>query len=408
MKKEFITVFEKETTLKIQSAKIDAIRTKDIVKKGVRVFEDGKIGISGAIGEVDDQVLVERATENLVTDIEYPFDLQRGPVDHRNYNQTPLTTEELLSHTENILKELRENYSEFDFSETVSIKQMGTHMYNSEGLDVKYEDATFELGLILKEKGGPNLFDGFLAYYGRTFDETKFWNQNKEILNAYRTKVELPAEEKLPVFFIGFDTLTGLLTRSLNGELYATGSSLFNGKIGEKLFNEKVNIYQWGNPKQKFSPFFDREGCILPEEKLALVKNGKLVNVFTDKKVAKMYNLPHTSAASGEYDDMPALSGTALRLDIDSEDIVKTLDGKKAILVVISSGGDFTSDGDFAAPVQVGFLFDGKKVLGKLPEFNIQSNLYKMLGDDYIGTFENPLYYGEESTMEGYYMAISK
>lgn len=408
MKKEFIKVFEKETTIKIQSAKIDAIRTKDIVKKGVRVYKDGKIGISGAVGEVDDEILIERAVENLVTDIEYPFDLQTGPVDHRNYNKSPLTTEALLSHTESILKKLRENYSEFDFSETVSIKQMGTHMYNSEGLDVKYEDALFELGLILKEKGGPNLFDGFLVYYGRTFDEAKFWKQNVEMLNAYRNKVELPVDEKLPVFFVGFEALTGLLTRSLNGELYATGSSLFQGKLGEKLFNEKVNIYQWGNPKQKFSPFFDREGCILPNEKLALVEKGKLVNVFTDKKVAKTYNLPHTSAAAGDYDGMPTLSGTELRLDVDSQDITQALNGKKAIFVVISSGGDFTPDGDFAAPVQVSFLFDGKSILGKLPEFNIQSNLYKMLGEDYIGTFENPLYYGEESTMEGYYMTISK
>lgn len=408
MKKEFITVYEKETTIKIQSVKIDAIRTKDIIKKGVRVFKDGKIGISGAIGEVDNETLVERAVENLVTDIEYPFDLQTGPVDHRNYNQNTMSTEQLLSHTESILKELRENYSEFDFSESVSIKQMGTHMYNSEGLDVKYEDSMFELGLVLKEKGSPNVFDGFLVYYGRVFDEEKFWAQNKEILKAYKTKVELPTDEKLPVFFIGFETLTGLLTRSLNGELYATGSSLFNGKIGEKLFNEKVNIYQWGNPKQKFAPFFDKEGCILPDERLALVEKGKLINVFTDKKVAKTYNLPHTCAASGEYDGMPTLSSAALRLDIDSQDVFKTLEGKKAVLVVISSGGDFTPDGDFAAPVQVSFLFDGKSVLGKLPEFNIKSNLYKMLGEDYIGTFENPLYYGEESTIEGYYMNISR
>ena len=69
MKKEFITVSEKETVLRIQACKIEAVRSKDIVKKGVRVYEGGKIGISGAVGDISDDVLVERAVENLATNI---------------------------------------------------------------------------------------------------------------------------------------------------------------------------------------------------------------------------------------------------------------------------------------------------------------------------------------------------
>lgn len=78
-----------------------------------------------------------------------------------------------------------------------------------------------------------------------------------------------------------------------------------------------------------------------------------------------------------------------------------------AILVVVSSGGDFTPDGSFAAPVQVSFLFDGERIIGKLPEFTMRSNVYKMLGEDYIGTFENKhLYLGEQTILQGYYMTI--
>lgn len=406
MKKEFITVTEKETTLRIASCNIEAVRTKDIVKKGVRVYENGKIGISGAIGEVADEVLIARATDNLATNIEYSHELESNHVESRNYNPNPLTAKELMAHTEAILKELREDYSDFDFSESIAIKEMKTEMRNSEGLHLTYEDAFFELGLVLKEKGSPNLFDGFLAYFGRQFDVDKFWKQNREILAAYRTKVELPQETKLPIFMIDFQTLTGLLNRSLSGEAYATGSSLFKGKLGEQLFNERVNIHQVGDSKAKFEPFFDREGCLTKDDKFPLIENGKLVNVFTDKRSAKLYNLPHTGAASGAYDGMPTLAGAPLRLAVDSEDIQKTLNGGLSALVVISAGGDFTTDGDFAAPVQLAFLFDGKNILGKLPEFNIRSNIYKLLGDDYIGTFENPLYYGDESVLQGFMMEV--
>ena len=406
MKKEFITVTEKETTLRIASCKIEAVRTKDIVKKGVRVYENGKIGISGAIGEVADDVLIARAIDNLATDIDYSHTLESNYVEARNYNTNPMTSKELMAQTEAILKELRENYSDFDFSEGTSIKEMKTEMRNSEGLHLTYEDAYFELGLVLKEKGSPNLFDGFLAFYGRQFDPVQFWKQNHEILAAYRTKVELPKVDKLPIFMLDFQTLTGLLNRSLSGEAYATGSSLFKGKLGTQLFSERVNIVQMGDSKAKFEPFFDREGCLTKGDQLPLIENGKLVNVFTDKRSAKLYDLPHTGAASGAYDGMPTLAGAPLRLAVDSKDVPKALNGELSALVVISSGGDFTSDGDFAAPVQLAFLFDGKNILGKLPEFNMRSNVYKLLGDDYIGTFENPLYYGDESVLQGYWMEI--
>ncbi|HAS72930.1 MAG TPA: hypothetical protein DCS67_02165 [Clostridiales bacterium UBA8960] len=408
MKKEFITVFEKETVLRIQGCKIEAIRSKDIVKKGVRVFKDGMIGISGAVGDVADDLLVERAMENLATNIKYDYPLQGNHVESRNYNPAPITAKELIEHTEAILKELRENYTEFDFFENTGIREWKVQMRNTEGLDLTYEDALFSLSLILKEKGGPNVFDGFLAYQGRTFDREAFWHQNREILNAYRTKVSLPEGDRLPVFMLDFESLTGILGRSLNGENYATGSSLFKGKLGEKLFDDRVNVYQWGDSKAKFEPFFDREGCLTEGDKLPLIKNGKLESVFTDKRAAKLYDLPHTGAASGEYDGMPTLTSAALRLDVDSVNIQEALNGQLAVLVVIAAGGEFTTDGSFASPVQVAFLFDGKNILGKLPEFGIRSDLYKLLGEDYIGTFENPLYFADESVMHGHYMEITK
>ncbi len=89
MKKEFITVSQKETVLRIQACKIEAVRSKDIVKKGVRVYDGGKIGISGAVGDIADDVLVERAIENLATNIAYDHALESNHVEARNYNKKP-------------------------------------------------------------------------------------------------------------------------------------------------------------------------------------------------------------------------------------------------------------------------------------------------------------------------------
>ena len=196
----------------------------------------------------------------------------------------------------------------------------------------------------------------------------------------------------------------------LNGERYGNGSSIFSGKLEEKLFHEKVNLQLNRDPKYSVTAFFDVEGTCTKQNKKSLIEEGKLVAFLTDKKTAVDYSLEHTGAAEGEYDDLPQLGKSPLRFDIDSRKLPQVLEGKKAILVYVSSGGDFTPDGNFAAPVQIAFLFDGNTILGKLSEFTMKSNLYKMLGEDYIGTFENEFFYqGDMGTqIQGYYMEVEK
>jgi PmbA protein len=317
-----------------------------------------------------------------------------------------MSGEELLKLTEEILEKLKTNYDKFLFSETISVKETIVKMKNSEGLDLEYIDAWFELGLILKEKSSANLFDGLIQYFGRSFDKQNFWDFNKGYLNAYSKQVKLPEGEKIPVFILEDSELNGFLNKSLNGERYANGSSLLSGKLNEQLFNKKITFGQNFDSGMTFEPFFDNEGTILKNDRLPLIQSGKLIRVFTDKKTAATYDLPHTGAADGAYDGVPNLSVTTLKFETDSKNIKAALNGTPGIFVIVSAGGDFTPDGSFAAPVQVGFLFDGESLIARLPEFTMRSTLLEMLGNDYIGTFDNPFYTGENSQVHGYHMTI--
>ena len=55
-------------------------------------------------------------------------------------------------------------------------------------------------------------------------------------------------------------------------------------------------------------------------------------------------------------------------------------------------GGDFTPDGNFATPVQLSYLTDGEKLLGRLPKFVIKSSVYDIFGKDFIGMSKDKLY----------------
>ena len=393
MKTEWIKIARKETAIKIRNTKIEGVRNKNIVSKGVRVYENGCIGISGCIGDTPDETLLSQAKENLLVHIEYPFELENSHKDHRDYRKEKISPEALYDYTSAVLDILRSEYPQFDFSETSSIYDIHYTMQNTEGLDLVFQDSVYDFSLILKDKKTANLFDGFLTCTGRKMDIESFWKANHPLLKAYSTPVPLPDRDKLPVIFIGYDAFSGFLNRCLNGEAYGTGSSLFSGKLNQKLFDSRINVFQYANPERTLSPFFDAEGVTLKNDAFPLISEGVFKCAFTDKKTANQFNLPHTGAATGAYDSIPTLGGVHLNLQTDTADLNAVLGGKPAVLVMISSGGDFTPDGDYAAPVQVSFLYENGIIAGKLPEFSVRSSLYKALGDDYLGTFDNTRFY---------------
>ncbi len=408
MKTEYITIRDRETTLRIMNTEIEAVRKKDIVRKGVRVIKENVIGVSGSIGEVPNEELIDQAEQNLSMGIRYPYELAKNIKRHEDYGEKSLQKDNWISQIEVVLETLKREYPEFDFSEKVGVNNRAVSYENTEGLELEYRDTYMDLEFVLKEKSSVNLFDGFLLYTGRSFDEGLFLDFNRNLLKAHMTPVELPDGHSLPVFMFNTERLDGYLGKALSGENYAVGSSIFKGKMNQKLFDSKVTYCQNFDGREVYRPFFDMEGTLLKGDKLPLIENGELVNVFTDKKTAECYGLPHVGGATGDYDGMPRLENTTIKAEVDSSAIKDVLKGELAVLVFMAEGGDFTSDGGYATPVQLSYLFDGDRILGKLPEFSVSSNLYKMLGEDYLGTFRNPFYMGENSTLQGYRLKVNR
>ena len=396
----------KETTVRVQNTNVVAVRKKDIIKKAVRVIKDGKIGISGAVGDVDNDILTKEAKENLSINIPYAYEFEAPKQESVIFNDNKITHESVLETTEYILDFLKKEYDEFDFSETVKVCDTKVTFEDSNGTELEYNDSHTELGLILKEKSSANLFDGYIAYSGRHLDKDLFIEKNREFLDAYRTEVPMPTEEKLPIVMLEDSSLKGKLISELNGERYGNGSSLLANKVGEKIFDEKINIIQTYNPKISYRPFFDTEGVVNKNYEYPLVINGVLNACFTNKKIAAEYDLVHTGSASGSYDDVPTLGSTSLTIKKDSTDFKESI--KKCILIVVAAGGDFTADGAYASPVQKAFLYENGRIVGKLPEFQIKSHLYKMYGDDYIGTYDSPFYLEDYHKVTAINMTIIK
>lgn len=387
---------EREITINVVQTEIKSVRKKDITKTGLRIYDNGYIGIAGAVGKVDEAELEKRAIENLKLQIPYPYEPSSNRVEKVDYRKETFSDEAFVKEVEELLGILRVEFSDFIFSNNISIQEMDTRLFNDKGLDLAHKDRIILVELIIKEKSSINVFDAFAVFANREYSREKTLEIIRETLTAYKNQVKLPTEGKLPVIFVAEDELPlRKIVEELNGYKVGTGASLFKDYIGEKKFNKDFTLYQSAEKEDLAEyEFFDAEGVVNKDYRYALIENGKIISPYTDKKTASQFNLPLTGSASAEYDKVPSLAARNFKVASSGKSLKELLNGQLAVAVLIASGGDFTAEGVFGTPVQLAFLTDGEKLIGKLPELTISGELYSMFGDDFIGRSEDKAFLG--------------
>ncbi|MBU5313345.1 hypothetical protein KQI38_14970 [Tissierella carlieri] len=383
----------KEISINILQSNIKSVRKKDITKTGFRVYENGFVGIAGAVGKVDELELEKRAIENLRLEIPYPYEPSTNLVKKVDYRKETLSHEEFVKEVEELLEILKKEFPDFIFSNNIYIKDFETKLINNKGIDLTHIDRVVVASIVIKEKNSVNVFDALSTYIDREYSRDKILNNIRGMLTAYKNKIELPSKGKQPVVFIADDGLTLMkIVEEMNGYKVGTGASLFKDFIGEKKFSDKFTLYQSAEEEELSGvEFFDAEGVVNPDYKYTLIENGRIITPYTDKKTASQFNLPLTGSASAEYDKVPSLAPRNLVVKSSDKTLKELLNGQLGIAVLIASGGDFTQEGVFGTPVQLAFLTDGEKLLGRLPELTISGELYSMFGDDFVGKSQDKL-----------------
>lgn len=399
MVKEKYTSNIKETCITISNSRVESIRLKNDTKTSLRIYKDRYIGVAGAIGKYSEAELEKGALEALEQKIEYPCEPTQNKQEKLDKRTEIIKDEEAVNEVEELLSELNKQQPEFIFSHKVRIKETNNKIINDADLDLEYSDRVMSIELVYKDKGSSNIMDGFIANEARKYDRKLFLKESNMILNAYKNKVDLENCGTYPVIFATNEIPTGKFISDLNGKIFASGSSLFSNKMGEKVFNENFTFYHSLNPDDVFNtPFFDAEGVVNNNYRYALIDKGVINSPYTDKRTAKRFNLPLTGTSEAAYDGVPTLQPSGFKVKESNKSLKELLGGQTGIIVMIASGGDFTPGGDYGTPVQLAMLFDGENLIGRLPEIQISSNVFDMYGKAFRGVSKDfPLPYSRNN-----------
>ena len=383
MEKEFITKTNSSVALNVTGGKIDSFREKEETTGTVRVYEDGKIGIAGCLGTPDENELTKKATEALGLGIPYPCKPDRELEMTDLHDEEIIPVPELIPTMQSFLDRLGERCPKFAFSNKIRMTHMKTEYRNSNGRHLVSSGRELSIELAVQNRGSGNLFDTFLGWSGVKFDPDYLLEKFGEQYDAYYTPADIEPG-KYPVV-MGTSDLFGTFLQHFVGEMYVSGASLLSGKLGDKVFSDKLSFRDDMNPETHNGVcFFYDEGKVAEGLRPTLIEDGKLTGLLTTKKSADQFGLPELGTAAAAYDGVPALAFHSFWLDPTAKTLAELVPGK-AVFVVLASGGDMTPDGHFATPVQMAYLLEGGKLAGRLPELNVSGDFFDLLGKDYIG-----------------------
>ena len=386
MEKEFIKETRRSVTLNVTAGKIDSFRELEKTTGTVRVYQNGCIGVAGCLGEPDEKALTVKAEEALAFGIPYPCALE-GPLvreDLREEEIIPIPA--FIPTMQAFLDRLGEMCPRFALSNKISLQYNRTEYRNSLGRHLVSAGREIAMELIVQNRGSGNLFDTFLGWTGDHFDADALLAQFKRQYDAFYTPADLEPG-RWPVVAAAADAL-GVFFQHFVGDLYVSGASLLSGKLGQKVFSDKLTLRDDMNPTTNPGAcFFDAEGCTAADFRPTLIENGVLKGLLTTKKTAAQYGLPNLGNASAAYDGAPAPGFHRLYLEPTAKDLKSLVPGK-AVFVVVASGGDVTPDGHFATPVQMAYLMEDGQLVGRLPQLTVSGDFDALLGRDYLGAVQ--------------------
>ena len=384
MEKEFLTTTRRSVTLNVTGGKIDSFREQEETTGTVRVYEGDCIGVAGCLGAPDEEALTAKAKDALELGIPYPCNLE-GALEKTDLHEDEISPVAACRPTlQAFLDRHGTACPRFALSNKVSLSYGRTEYRNSLGRHLTSSGNSLSIELLAQNRGSGNLFDTVLTFEGDRFDADRLLEQFRREFDAFYTPADI-APGRYPVI-MGTSEFFGAFLRQFVAEMYASGASLLSGKMGQSVFSDKLSLRNDMNPATNAGCcFFDEEGCVTPGLRPALIENGVLTGLLTTKKSAEKFGLPNLGTASAAYDGVPSLGFNQFYADATAPTLGALAPGK-AVYVVIASGGDMTPEGHYATPVQMAYLVENGKLVGRLPELNISGNFFELLGKDYLGT----------------------
>ena len=396
---DIIEVKGNSTPLSFKNNRLHSITERENTGFGVRVNLEGKTGFSytNDINKIDEIAGMAINLSKYGDDEE--FDLPMNTV--KSFDPFDNAIEQFdindeISKAENSISSILAHFPKATVDMGISRSRGTTRLLNSKGLDLSYANSYYSSSIavtLINDDGTKiDVWDGksslapasYTDLHNRIIQKIEMALKIQKFPSGKATVILTPK---------AFAHIISIVKGGFNAKSVWKGISPFADKIGKKIFNENLSLYD--DPLKKDSPFsfpFDDEG--VTARKKPLISKGKILRYITDLKHAEKLSIePEGNAARG-YSTLPAPSFSNTTIEGGKESyssIISSID--KGILVdqFIGLGQSNTLTGDFSANLDMAYLVENGQTTGRVKDCMISDNLFDLLAGEVIISLEREL-----------------
>ncbi len=317
---EVVNLQNEKTTVEYEANQLKICTVAETSGTAIRVVRKGRLGFSASTDATTLDKLASNALESAAYGDMAPFSFPTARSAPAVRTFDPAIAELPIDRLVDIGKEILDMVLPLEDGLRCNIgldrSLLTASIRNQTGLDVSFKTSPLSIGVDIDRIEGDDvliIFDQF----GTTLWEKDYLEFVRRLVEKFKLARTITTIKpgKMPVLFspTGALALMFPLSEALNGKEVYKGTSPVGKKIGEKLFDEKISLYDDGTIDGKFaSASYDDEG--VPRQRTPLVEKGVLKNFIYDLKTAAQAGVASTGNASRQLFAPPATSFTNLVL----------------------------------------------------------------------------------------------
>ena len=346
----------------------------------LRLWREGCPGLAVAYGEVNPDVLVERAIA--LSRLNPPEIIELSDSRTAIYPNVgrAVAVEKFVEIGKDAIAQLRDSYPDLVCSAEFESEQETTVLINSQGLHCEYTDTSVSYFLGVEWIRGEDFLGVYDGEYTRvSLDIKKIIGQIIQRLQWAESNAS-SSKGRIPILFTAnaATMLWSTVASALNGKAVLEKASPWSDKLSELVVSETINLSQQPD-KDPYSCPFDDEGT--PTQPLSLILQGRVEQFYSDRTTARALGTPNTGngfrPSLGRY-PTPDLINLIVEPGRGTlAELIAQLDEGLVVDQMLGSGADIS--GDFSVNIDLGYRVKKGKIVGRVKDTMVAGNVYTAL-----------------------------
>ncbi len=363
-----------------EANRLKQLETSQSEGTALRLWRNGRPGLTVAYGSVEAQAMVERSLA--LSQLNQPESVDLVSNFRPSYpdlgDSVPI--EVLINWGKEAIALIKDAYPDVLCNSDWECDVENTRLINTQGLDCHYTDTTLSCYMSAEWVRG----DDFLSVSdGQTqrneLHPEKIAQQILQRLIWSRENVVSP-NGRLPILFTSkaADMLWSTIQAALNGKRVLEKSSPWADRLGKAVVSPSLTVYQ--DPEAgPYSCPFDDEGSSTTA--LVFIQNGILEHFYCDRTTGRQLGISTTGngfrPSLSSY-PTPGLFNFLIQPSSASlPDLIEQMDDGLIVDQMLGSGNGIS--GDFSINIDLGYRVQNGTVTGRIKDTMVAGNVYSAL-----------------------------